>query len=114
MTAQPTPILALDRVTKTFGHGPGAVHAARSISFSLHAGRALALVGESGSGKTTCARMAMREYMPTEGKILFRGEPVDGACPVPRSSTDAAHEARVSHVCPNALRESPRRRARFS
>ncbi|PSS64685.1 ABC transporter ATP-binding protein [Ensifer sp. NM-2] len=81
MTAQPTPILALDRVTKTFGHGPGAVHAARSISFSLHAGRALALVGESGSGKTTCARMAMREYMPTEGKILFRGEPVDGASP---------------------------------
>lgn len=81
MIGQPTPILALDRVTKTFGHGPGAVLAARSISFSLHAGRALALVGESGSGKTTCARMAMREYMPTEGKILFKGEPVYGASP---------------------------------
>lgn len=81
MTGQPTPILALDRVTKTFGHGPGAVQAARSISFSLHAGRALALVGESGSGKTTCARMAMREYMPTEGRILFKGEPVDAASP---------------------------------
>ena len=45
-------ILALDQVSKTFGHGSGAVHAARAISFSLHAGRALALVGESGSGKT--------------------------------------------------------------
>ncbi|MBX4934927.1 ABC transporter ATP-binding protein [Rhizobium bangladeshense] len=72
-------ILALDQVTKTFGHGASAVHAARSISFSLHAGRALALVGESGSGKTTCARMAMREYQPTSGQILYKGRPVEGA-----------------------------------
>ena len=72
-------ILALDSVTKTFGHGSGAVHAARAISFSLHAGRALALVGESGSGKTTCARMAMREYLPTSGRILYKGRPVEAA-----------------------------------
>jgi len=72
-------ILALDGVTKTFGQGASAVHAARAISFSLHAGRALALVGESGSGKTTCARMAMREYQPTTGRILYKGRPVEGA-----------------------------------
>ncbi|MFC5758984.1 ABC transporter ATP-binding protein [Rhizobium sp. GCM10022189] len=72
-------ILALDKVTKTFGHGASTVHAARAISFSLHAGRALALVGESGSGKTTCARMAMREYSPTAGQILYKGRPVEGA-----------------------------------
>src|SRR3954469_434392 len=72
-------ILALDQVTKTFGHGSAAVHAARAISFSLHAGRALALVGESGSGKTTCARMAMREYRPTSGRILYKGRPVEAA-----------------------------------
>ncbi|RUM06330.1 ABC transporter ATP-binding protein [Rhizobium chutanense] len=72
-------ILTLDRATKTFGHGTSAVHAARAISFSLQAGRALALVGESGSGKTTCARMAMREYQPTSGQILYKGRPVEGA-----------------------------------
>ncbi|MBW6422473.1 ATP-binding cassette domain-containing protein [Rhizobium sp. XQZ8] len=72
-------ILTLDAVTKTFGHGASTVHAARAISFSLHAGRALALVGESGSGKTTCARMAMREYQPTTGQILYKGRPVEGA-----------------------------------
>ncbi|WP_105382868.1 ABC transporter ATP-binding protein [Neorhizobium alkalisoli] len=72
-------ILVLDGVTKTFGHGPSTVHAARSVSFSLHAGRALALVGESGSGKTTCARMAMREYQPTGGRILYKGKPLAGA-----------------------------------
>ncbi|MBB6221220.1 ABC transporter ATP-binding protein [Rhizobium leguminosarum] len=72
-------ILALDTVTKSFGHGSAAVHAARAISFSLHAGRALALVGESGSGKTTCARMAMREYLPTSGRILYKGRPVEAS-----------------------------------
>ncbi|TCL71365.1 ATP-binding cassette domain-containing protein [Rhizobium sp. BK251] len=72
-------ILALDKVTKTFGHGAATVHAARSITFSLHAGRALALVGESGSGKTTCARMAMREYIPTSGQILYKGRPIEAA-----------------------------------
>ncbi|MEI2298629.1 ABC transporter ATP-binding protein [Ensifer sp. MJa1] len=79
MTGTSAPILTLDKVSKTFGNGPGAVRAARAISFSLHAGRALAVVGESGSGKTTCARIAMREYEPSEGRLLFKGNPVDNA-----------------------------------
>ncbi|MBK5569160.1 ATP-binding cassette domain-containing protein [Ensifer sp. SSB1] len=79
MTGLSAPILTLDKVSKTFGNGPSAVRAARSISFSLHAGRALAVVGESGSGKTTCARIAMREYEPSEGRLLYKGKPVDAA-----------------------------------
>ncbi|WP_429818268.1 ABC transporter ATP-binding protein [Ensifer sp. B1-9] len=79
MTGPSAPILTLDKVSKTFGNGSSAVRAARSISFSLHAGRALAVVGESGSGKTTCARIAMREYEPSEGRLLFKGKPVDVA-----------------------------------
>jgi peptide/nickel transport system ATP-binding protein len=79
VTDSENPILALDAVTKTFGHGASAVHAARSISFALRRGRTLALVGESGSGKTTCARLVMREYEPSEGRLLYRGEPVEGS-----------------------------------
>ena len=70
------PVLALDNVSKVFGRGSNAVHAARSISFSLYPGRTLALVGESGSGKTTAARLIMREYQPDEGRLLFRGSPI--------------------------------------
>ena len=73
------PVLALDTVTKVFGHGDKQVVAARSISFGLHAGRTLALVGESGSGKTTAARLIMREYHPDEGRLLFRGQPMGKA-----------------------------------
>ena len=49
------------------------------MSFALHPGRTLALVGESGSGKTTAARLIMREYRPDEGRLLFRGSPVEGS-----------------------------------
>jgi peptide/nickel transport system ATP-binding protein len=76
MTEAP-PILALDNASKVFGRGGGTVHAARAVSFALHPGRTLALVGESGSGKTTAARLIMREYRPDEGRLLFRGAPID-------------------------------------
>ena len=66
------PLLALEGVGKTFG----AMKALDDVSIALHAGRALALVGESGSGKTTCARMLMRQYRPTSGRVLFRGRDV--------------------------------------
>lgn len=72
------PLLCFDNVSKTFGSATGGVRAARSVNFALHSGRALAIVGESGSGKTTCARMAMLEYLPTSGRVLFRGEPTAG------------------------------------
>ncbi|MDJ1137480.1 dipeptide ABC transporter ATP-binding protein [Streptomyces iconiensis] len=39
-----------------FDDGPTPVHAVRDASFSLNAGRCLALVGESGSGKSVLAR----------------------------------------------------------
>ncbi|QRM31621.1 ABC transporter ATP-binding protein [Microvirga sp. VF16] len=68
------PIIALERVSKSFGLGGKAVRAAHDITFALHPGRTVALVGESGSGKTTCARLVMREYQPDGGKILFRGK----------------------------------------
>ena len=71
------PILALDNVSKVFRRGSETVHAARAVSFALHPGRTLALVGESGSGKTTAARLIMREYRPDEGRLLFRGAPID-------------------------------------
>lgn len=69
------PLLRFKDVSKTFGNAESGVRAARAVNFSLHSGRALALVGESGSGKTTCARMAMLEYLPSSGEVLFKGQP---------------------------------------
>ncbi|MBN7793360.1 ABC transporter ATP-binding protein [Microbacterium esteraromaticum] len=47
--------------------------AVNDVSFTLEAGKTIALVGESGSGKSTIARMLMKLETPTSGKILLNG-----------------------------------------
>ncbi|HET8649805.1 MAG TPA: ABC transporter ATP-binding protein [Gemmatimonadales bacterium] len=47
--------------------------AVRGLSFSLRPGERLALVGENGAGKTTLAKLLVRLYDPTEGRILLDG-----------------------------------------
>src|SRR6185437_14048777 len=47
--------------------------AVRDLNFSLAPGERLALVGENGAGKTTLAKLLVRLYDPTEGRILLDG-----------------------------------------
>ncbi|MFO1338626.1 MAG: oligopeptide/dipeptide ABC transporter ATP-binding protein [Burkholderiaceae bacterium] len=49
------------------------VHAVDGVSFSIQAGRTLALVGESGCGKSTVARLLVGLHGPTRGQVLFDG-----------------------------------------
>ena len=52
------------------------VKALAGVSFSLQAGRTLAVVGESGSGKSTLARLLTLIERPTAGAPLIDGEDV--------------------------------------
>lgn len=78
MSAQPAsaPLLETRELTRTFGHGPQAVHAVDHVSFSILPGEIVSVVGESGSGKTTLGRLLLRLLEPTGGQVLFRGENV--------------------------------------
>lgn len=49
------------------------VHAINGIDFEIGEKEVLGLVGESGSGKTTVARVIVRLYEPTSGKIFLNG-----------------------------------------
>ncbi|NGY60304.1 ABC transporter ATP-binding protein [Lentzea sp. NEAU-D13] len=71
--------LEVRNLTKKF-HG---VLAVDDVSFTLTAGRTVALVGASGSGKSTIARMIARLVHPTSGEILLTGP--EGV-PLPRRS----------------------------
>ncbi len=57
------------------------VKALAGVSFSLQAGRTLAVVGESGSGKSTLARLLTLIERPTAGALLIDGEDVAEASP---------------------------------
>jgi ABC-type microcin C transport system duplicated ATPase subunit YejF len=55
--------------------GPRAeLRAVDGVSFTVEAGRSLAVVGESGSGKSTLARAVMALERPSAGDVRLRGE----------------------------------------
>ena len=88
------------------------LHAVKDVSFTLEAGRTIALVGESGSGKSTIAKMLARLETPTTGQILLDGKPARQRQPrgrgVPRRRADGVPgPVRVAEPVP-LDRASPR------
>ena len=61
------------------------IKALAGVSFSLRAGRTLAVVGESGSGKSTLARLLTLIENPTAGALLIDGEDVAHASAATRA-----------------------------
>ena len=59
--------------------GRATVKAVQDVSFTLEAGRTLAVVGESGSGKSTLARMLTLIETPTRGELWIDGADVASA-----------------------------------
>ena len=71
------PVLEVTGIGMTYRTRRGTTRAVDDVSFALSPGRVTALVGQSGSGKTTIARMLTGVERPTDGSIVFKGEPVD-------------------------------------
>ena len=74
-------LLRVENVAKDYEQraglfGRNRTRAVVDVTFSLPAGKTLAIVGESGSGKSTTARLAMRLLAPSRGRVVFEGEDI--------------------------------------
>jgi putative ABC transport system ATP-binding protein len=74
-----TPFVArLGDATKTFGRGPGAVHALQGVSIDFTAHTFTAIMGPSGSGKSTLLQVAAGLETPTSGTVELAGRDLAG------------------------------------
>ena len=67
------------RVSRGWFTPKATVRALDGVSFTLQAGRTLAVVGESGCGKSTLARALTLIETPTAGELLIHGRETTGA-----------------------------------
>ncbi|MFD0705140.1 ABC transporter ATP-binding protein [Alloscardovia venturai] len=67
------PIVELDGVSKTYGHGDTRVRALKNINVSLYKGQFTSIMGPSGSGKSTMLHVIAGLDNPTRGTITVDG-----------------------------------------
>ncbi|MDY0329193.1 MAG: ABC transporter ATP-binding protein [Thiomonas sp.] len=72
-----SPLLELQSVSRRFG----AVQALKDISLSVQPGELRALIGPNGAGKTTLFNLISGFFPPSEGRIIFDGQPIQTVNP---------------------------------
>ena len=64
----------LDKINAFYG----LAHILYDVSLSVEEGETISLLGRNGAGKTTTLRSIMGLTPPASGKILYKGEPING------------------------------------
>ncbi|NEM89852.1 ABC transporter ATP-binding protein [Galbitalea soli] len=68
-TAIGTAVARVEKLTKSYGTGPGRVDALAGVSIGLERGRFTAIMGPSGSGKSTLMHMMAGLDSPSSGRV---------------------------------------------
>lgn len=112
--------IEFDRVTFAYEDGKTVL---RDLSFTLEAGRTLALVGPSGSGKTTICHLIPRFYELTDGAIRLDGTDIRAVTRMSLRQNigivaqdvflfNASIYDNIAYGCPGATREAVEEAAR--
>ena len=67
-------LLEVENIHSYYGH----IHALRGVSLIVEEGEIVTLIGSNGAGKTTTLRSIHGILPPREGRIVFRGEEIQG------------------------------------
>lgn len=71
------PVLEVENLTMQFG----GVVAVNNLNMEIHKGEIVALIGPNGAGKTTAFNAITSVYHPTNGRVLFNGDPISQGYP---------------------------------
>jgi NitT/TauT family transport system ATP-binding protein len=70
------PVLIAKHLSKSFPNGSGKLVAVENVNFELMPQEFLCVVGPSGCGKTTLLKLLAGLLEPTEGEVIFEGQPL--------------------------------------
>jgi putative ABC transport system ATP-binding protein len=74
----PSEVIRVEGVTKVYEMGRNQVHALRGIDLTVTRGELIAIMGHSGSGKSTLMNILGCLDIPSSGRYLLDGVPVNG------------------------------------
>jgi branched-chain amino acid transport system ATP-binding protein len=70
-------LLSVENLSKSFG----GVEAARDVTFTVEAGKLIAVIGPNGAGKSTIFNMVGGQLVPDAGRVVLAGEDITGLAP---------------------------------
>lgn len=73
-----TKFVVVENLKKTYRMGEVNVHALNDVSFEIEEGEFVVILGPSGSGKSTLLNIVGGMDLPSEGRVLVRGEEITG------------------------------------
>ncbi|HWB85772.1 MAG TPA: AAA-associated domain-containing protein [Bryobacteraceae bacterium] len=71
-------LVDLTRVSQYYGARQHQFLAVQDVNLKIHEGEFVALLGPSGCGKSTLLRIVAGLMAPSEGRVLYRGQPLRG------------------------------------
>ena len=97
MSAQPSPLLRLDKVAASYGQS----QVLSNVDLEVPAGAAVALIGRNGVGKSTLLRTIIGTHRLSGGSIYFRGEDVSGLEAHKRARAGIGYVPQGRHIFPH-------------
>lgn len=94
-------ILNIKGITKDFK----GLRALNKVDIDIHQNEIFGLIGPNGSGKTTLLNVITGFLQPTEGQIIYKGEPITGLKPHKVTQRGIARTFQLTSLCPNLTLE---------